>query len=70
MVTTVAPTMPVLAARSAPTKITDIPNPPRIGPKSVPMFSNRSSAIRDFSSITPMKTKSGTAIKISRVISG
>ena len=29
---TVAPTIPVVAANSAPTKITEIPSPPGIGP--------------------------------------
>jgi hypothetical protein len=33
MVTTVAPTTPVEAARRAPTKITEIPKPPRTFPK-------------------------------------
>ena len=32
MAITVAPTIPVVAASSAPTKITEIPNPPGIGP--------------------------------------
>ena len=32
--TTVAPTIPVVAANRAPTNTTDIPKPPRIGPKS------------------------------------
>ncbi len=61
MVTTVAPTMPVLAASSAPTTQTEIARPPRMVPNSRDIDSSRSSATRDFSSITPMKTNSGTA---------
>ncbi len=61
MVTTVAPTMPVEAAKSMPTKMTDRPKPPRKLPKSSPMVSRSCSAILERSSITPMKTKSGTA---------
>jgi hypothetical protein len=61
MVTTVAPTMPVLAASSAPTTHTEIARPPRRVPNSRDMDSSRSSATRDFSSITPMNTNSGTA---------
>ncbi len=65
MVTTVAPTMPVEAASSMPTKTTAIPTPPRIRPKSRPIVSSSRSAIRARSSITPMKTKSGTATSTS-----
>ena len=65
MVTTVAPTIPVDAASSAPTAITEIPRPPRSPPKSRPMASSNSSATFERSSITPMKTKSGTAIRTS-----
>ena len=68
MVTTVAPTMPVDAANSAPTSVTDMPRPPRMVPNRRPMFSSSSSATRLRSSITPMKTKSGTAISVSFVM--
>ena len=61
MVTTVAPTMPVEAASKAPTTHTEIARPPRRVPNSRDMDSSRSSATRDFSSITPIKTNSGTA---------
>ncbi len=61
MVTTVAPTMPVLAASSAPTTQTEIARPPRMVPNRRDIDSSRSSATLDFSSITPMKTNSGTA---------
>ena len=68
MVTTVAPTIPVEAASSIPTRVTDIPNPPRNGPNSAAMVSSRLSATRDRSSMTPMKTNSGTAISVSLVM--
>ncbi len=47
MATTVAPTIPVVAARSAPTNTTEIPRPPGTGPKSPAIVISRSSAIRD-----------------------
>ena len=68
MVTTVAPTMPVEAASSAPTTDTEMPRPPRRLPNSRPMVSSNSSATLERSSITPMKTNSGTAISNSLVI--
>ena len=68
MVTTVAPTIPVEAARRAPTRMTEMPRPPRSGPNSWPMVSSSASASRDRSSITPMKTKSGTATSTSLVM--
>ena len=68
MVTTVAPTTPVEAASIAPTSTTEIPRPPRILPKSLPMVSSSCSAIWLRSSITPMKMKSGTATSTSLVI--
>ena len=46
--TTLAPTTPVEAARSAPTKIVLIAIPPRISPKSIPMLSSSLSASFDF----------------------
>ncbi len=64
MVTTVAPTMPVLAASSMPTRVTEMPSPPRRRPNSIAMVSSRFSATRERSSITPMNTNSGTAISV------
>ncbi len=61
MVTAVAPTMPVDAASNAPTSTAEMASPPRNVPNSRPMRSSRSSAMRDCSSITPMKMNSGTA---------
>ena len=66
MATTVAPTMPVVAASNAPTKTTEMPRPPGMRPKSWAMVISRSSAIFDRSSIMPMKMKSGIAISVSR----
>jgi hypothetical protein len=68
MVTTVAPTMPVLAASSMPTTVTEMPSPPRMGPNSSDMVSSRFSATLERSSITPMNTNSGTAISVSLVM--
>ena len=68
MVTTVAPTMPVLAASNMPTTVTEMPSPPRSGPNNSAMVSSRFSATRERSSITPMKTNSGTAIRVALVI--
>ena len=64
--TTVAPTMPVVAARRAPTKTTDTPSPPGIGPKSWAIVTSRSSAIRERCSMIPMKMNNGIAISVSR----
>jgi hypothetical protein len=68
MVTTVAPTMPVEAASSAPTAITDRPRPPRRVPNSRPMVMSSASAMPERSSIMPMKMKSGTATSTSLVM--
>ena len=65
MVTTVAPTMPVEAASTVPTRTTEIPRPPRMSPKSRPMVTSSCSAMPDRSSIIPMKMKSGTATSTS-----
>ena len=43
--TTVAPTIPVVAANKAPTKTTEMPNPPRTGPNNRAIVTKRSSAI-------------------------
>ena len=64
MVTTVAPTMPVLAASNIPTNVTAMPMPAFRLPITTAIASNKFSATFDFSSITPIKTKSGTAIKV------
>ncbi len=58
----VAPTMPVVAPISTPNRMMPTPMPPRTPPAMWPITSSRSSARRDFSSITPMKTNSGIAI--------
>ena len=68
MVTTVAPMMPVLAAISIPTRVTEIPSPPRTGPNRLAMVSSRFSATRDRSRVTPMNTNRGTAIRVSLVM--
>ncbi len=60
-----AATTPVVAASSAPTKITAYARPPRIGPNSWPIVSSRSSAIPLRSRISPMKVKNGTASSVS-----
>ena len=61
IVTTVAPTIPVLAAKSAPTIIIDIDKPPLVFLKAVAIFSNIFAAIPDFSKMVPIKINSGTA---------
>ena len=68
IVTTVAPTIPVLAASSMPTIITDMPNPPRNGPNSNAMVSSSCSATLERSSMTPMNTNRGTAISVSLIM--
>ena len=45
MATTVAPTIPVVAASKAPTKTTEIPRPPGTGPNKLAIVTSRSSAI-------------------------
>ena len=65
MVTTVAPTIPVEAASSAPTNVTAIPMPPRRRRSKPEMLMIRSSAIRDRCRTEPMKMNSGMAIRIS-----
>lgn len=68
IVTTVAPTIPVLAAKRAPTIIIDIDKPPFVFLKAAAMFSNIFAAIPDFSKIVPMKINSGTASKVTLFI--
>jgi hypothetical protein len=60
-----AATTPVVAASSAPTKITAKASPPRSGPNNWPMVSSRSSAMPDLSRIRPMKVKNGIASRVS-----
>ena len=60
---TEADTTPVVAANIAPTKITAIAKPPRIGPNNCPIVSSKSSAIPLRSRIKPIKVKNGTANK-------
>src|SRR5205814_7348336 len=54
-----AATTPVVAASSAPTKITAYARPPRKGPNSCPIVSSRSSAMPLRSRISPMNVKKG-----------
>ena len=61
MVTTVAPTTPLAAASSTPTRTTEMPRPPGNAPNRRPIVSSKSSAMRERSSITPMKMNSGIA---------
>jgi hypothetical protein len=60
----VAPTMPVVAPINTPNTTMPIAMPPRSPPARWPMTSISSSAMRDFSSITPMNTNSGMAISV------
>jgi hypothetical protein len=59
MVTTVAPTMPVEAASSAPTSDTETAKPPRTLPIRGPSPQQFGGRMRDFSSFMPMKTREG-----------
>ncbi len=68
MVTAVAPTTPLAAASRVPTIAAEIASPPRNAPNSRPMVSSNSSAMPERSSITPMKTNSGMASRMSFVI--
>ena len=64
MVTTVAPTMPVLAAINIPTKMTANPRPPRKRPASSDIDCSNDSAMRVRSNATPMKMNRGTATSV------
>jgi hypothetical protein len=66
--TTVAPTMPVEAARIAPTNTTPMAIPPRSRPKSMPTVSRSISASPERCSTIPMNTKSGTDISVTLVM--
>ena len=63
-----AATTPVVAASSAPTKITAYDSPPRTVPNSWPIVSSRSSAMPERSSTSPMKVKNGIAKSVSLLI--
>lgn len=67
-VTTVAPTMPVLAAISPPTNTTATSMPPCKRPSALAIDSSKSSAMRARSSTTPISTNSGTAMSVSLFI--
>ena len=62
---TEAATTPVVAASMAPTTITAMATPPRMGPKSWPTVSSKSSAMPLLSNINPIKVKNGMASKVS-----
>jgi hypothetical protein len=62
---TEAATTPVVAASSAPTKITASARPPRNGPNTWPTVSSKSSAMPLRSRISPIKVKKGTASSVS-----
>ena len=64
MVTTVAPTMPVLAAINMPTTVTAMPRPPRMEPRSVDRLLSSVSAMCVRCSVTPISTNRGTAISV------
>ena len=64
IVTTVAPTMPVLAANNAPTAVTASPKPPGARPNRSDKPSSNVSAMRERSNVTPMQMKSGTATSV------
>ena len=64
MVTTVAPTIPVEAASSAPTTMTEMESPPRRRPNSSAMVSSKSAARPDLSSVIPIKMNKGTATRV------
>ena len=68
IVTTVAPTMPVLAARRAPTTITEMPRPPVLFPRPLAIADKSSSAILARSSVTPIRINNGTATSVSLVM--
>ena len=65
MVTTVAPTMPVEAARKAPTITMDTARPPGSGPNTRAIVLSRSSAMRDRSRVMPIITNISTASSVS-----
>ena len=68
IVTTVAPTIPVLAASKAPTTIIEIDKPPLTLLKANAIFFNILAAMPDFSRIVPIKINNGTASKVTLFI--
>ncbi len=68
IVTTVAPTIPVLAASNIPTSVTEMPRPPRKVPNRPLRVSSSSSAMRALSRVTPINTNKGTATRVSLFI--
>jgi TRAP-type mannitol/chloroaromatic compound transport system permease large subunit len=60
-----AATTRVVAASSAPTRITAMARPPRSGPKTWPTVSSKSSAMPERSRMMPMKVKNGIASSVS-----
>ena len=65
MVTTVAPTIPVDAAKKAPTTTTETAKPPGKGPKTLAIVVSKSFAILDLPHVIPIKTNINTASKTS-----
>ena len=65
MVTTVAPTIPVDAAKKAPTTTTETAKPPGKGPKTRAIVVSKSFAILDLSNVMPINTNIKTASKTS-----
>ena len=62
---TAAAITPVVAASSAPTRITAMARPPRTGPNTWATVDNRSSAMRLRSRMMPMSVKKGIASRVS-----
>ncbi len=65
IVTTVAPTIPVEAAKNAPTITIDTARPPGSGPNTRAIVVSSSSAMRERSSTMPIMTNISTASRIS-----
>ena len=57
--------MPVEAAKKAPTTTIDTARPPGRGPKMLAILVSSSSAMRDLSSVIPMRTNISTASNVS-----
>jgi hypothetical protein len=68
MVTTVAPTIPVLAANRAPTTIIEILKPPLMFLKAKAIFSSIFDAMPDLSKTVPIKMNRGTASNVTLFI--
>jgi hypothetical protein len=68
IVTTVAPTIPVLAAKRAPTRIIEILNPPLMFLKAKAIFSSILAAIPDLSKTVPININKGTARSVTLFI--